>query len=237
MNHQISALLDKMESTTSAWETAGDNRYIFLKCYTIMSRNMAEGISAGRFADPEWVSRLMAVFADYYFEALFRYEISPDATPAVWRQAHACAEDTRVKTVQHLMLGINAHINYDLPLSLYDCLCHQWSSLEARERYLRKQDHNTVNAIIAESIDSVQDIILAPRSKALKMLDVALGRTDEWLIAKAITSWRSRVWNISEQMLGYCDNEEMRRSIIRNTEQDALKKADLILLGKSGILG
>ena len=53
------ALLDRMKTSIDTWETNGDRRAIFLACYALMTRNMLDGIDAGRFDDNGWVHRLV----------------------------------------------------------------------------------------------------------------------------------------------------------------------------------
>ena len=50
--------------------------------------------------------------------------------------------------LQNLLLGINAHINYDLVLTIYDMPAPEWERLTEEQRRRRFQDHCTVNVII-----------------------------------------------------------------------------------------
>ena len=116
------ATLARMTTLTDQWEAAHDRRAIFLGCYRLMTRNMLDAIEAGRFHDGEWVSRLLGRFANYYFAALERFEQDGANTPPVWKLAFDATRDEDVTTLQHLLLGVNAHINFDLVFSLYDLL-------------------------------------------------------------------------------------------------------------------
>lgn len=235
MGSDLDFLLEKMDSTANTWQRTGDRRYIFLQCYTLMSRNMVHGIHQNRFADASWVQNLMIIFARYYFDALYKYNIHPDQAPAVWRHTHELTRDNEINAVQHLMLGINAHINYDLPLSLFDCLCTQWYKLNEFKKAERRKDHNEVNKIIAETIDLVQDNIIAPHSPFFKFVDIALGKIDEWMISSMVSSWRSRVWEVSKELINHCHDEGTRNSIISKNEMHTLRIAESILLGRKTI--
>lgn len=59
-------------------------------------------------------------------------------------------------------MGVNAHINYDLVLTLYEMLLDEWWQLSKQEQAYRYQDHCKVNEIIAARIDQVQDELLNP---------------------------------------------------------------------------
>ena len=106
--------------------------------------------------------------------------------------------------LQRLFLGVNAHINYDLVLTLIDLLRDEWSHLDEHGIAHRLSDHRKVNEIIANTIDEVQDTILEREAPALDLIDKGLGRLDEMLIAKLITAWRDRVW---EQAVYLLDRE------------------------------
>ncbi len=204
-------LLDRMNAQAASWEQQGDQRCHFQRCYGMMSANMVQAIADRRFHDAAWVERLMLRFADYYYDALHLYDQQSDQTPAVWKQAHDATCHRRLHILQRLLLGINAHINYDLPLALYDCLRNEWPTADANARQRRRDDHETVNRVIAETIDAVQDDIIEPRSVAMALVDRLMGRTDEWLLAQLIRSWRTDVWHVAVQLLEAESDEERER--------------------------
>jgi hypothetical protein len=107
INAPVVARMDKL---VQQWEANADRRAIFLKCYMMMTRNTLLAIERHEFNDPEWVERLLHRFADYYFVALEAYEQNPSATPLVWQLTHNATRRKRVSPLQHLLLGVNAHI-------------------------------------------------------------------------------------------------------------------------------
>ncbi|MFD2200213.1 DUF5995 family protein [Shivajiella indica] len=227
MEH-INNLLKKMTKEFSDWENAGDQRHVFLQCYTLMSSNMYFSIQKKLFSDPDWVSILLVRFSDYYFDALDLYQSNHPNVPSVWKQAHDAAKNSDTHVLQNLLLGINAHINYDLPLALYDCLEDEWPYLQKEHIELRKNDHDLVNKIISSSIDDVQDSIIKPIAPTLAVLDKLMGRMDEWLLSKMIISWRSDVWKIS-QLLLEAKNPELREEIRQRQEYQVLKRGEQLI--------
>jgi hypothetical protein len=229
MQH-LDLLLQKMIQQADTWEESADRRYIFLRCYSMMSTNMVAAIREGQFEDPVWVSTLMQRFAEYYFVALDAYEHRAEHTSSVWKQAHEAAQHQELHVLQNLLLGVNAHINYDLPLSLYDCLCQEWTTLDDAQRRSRQNDHETVNAIISSTIDAVQDTVVEPASPIMAVVDQVLGRMDEWLLSQLITSWRQEVWNVAIRMLEATDAASLE-SIRQEQEQRVLEKGAELLGG------
>jgi hypothetical protein len=231
-NHQ--QVTDRMQSLIQQMENASDRRAIFLRCYLLMTQNMLKAIEVGEFTDPSWVSTLLDRFADYYFDALNAYELNSPATPAVWRLTHRAAGRSETLVLQNLLLGINAHINYDLVLTLVEMLEPEWRKLALQQREERYADHCHVNHIIGQTIDTVQDEVVEDYSPLLDVVDKMMGRIDEWLISRLITDWRDEVWDEAIHMLETADPDERQR-LRQQIEEAALKRADTILLNRSGI--
>ena len=219
----------RMQVLVDQWEQATDQRASFLACYLMMTRNMLAAIQEGRFHDCDWVSKLLHYFANYYFEALQAYEQDRAATPAVWLRAHTAAVETGTLTLQKLLLGVNAHINYDLVLTLVDLLDAEWESMQEQIRRERYEDYCHVNQIINETIDSVQDSILEVDMPAMDVIDRLFGGMDEWLISYLISDWREEVWQKALTMLTtHAPNE--REQIRQRLEAETLARAEAILL-------
>lgn len=227
MQH-LDLLLQKMIQQADTWEKSADRRSIFLRCYSMMSTNMVAAIRAGEFEDCEWVATLINHFASYYFKALTSYERNPAESPAAWRQAHQAAQHQKLHVLQYLLLGVNAHINYDLPLALYDCLSQEWSNLNETQRQSRQKDHETVNVIISKTTDEVQDTVIEPMAPLMAVVDQAMGRVDEWILSQMISSWRHEVWNVAIRMLE-APEFATRETIRKEQEQKALEKAEGLL--------
>ena len=211
------------------WEETSDRRAIFLNCYMLMTQSVLEAIEAGEFKDSIWVRALLHRFAGYYFEALGAYELDSPSTPAVWRLTHDAAREPKTLVLQNLFLGVNAHINYDLVLTLVDMLELEWRRLSADQREQRYSDHCHVNQIIKQTINAVQDVVVERYSPVMDVVDKILGPGDEWLTAQVITDWRDAVWQEALQLLEMGEpNERQRRR--EQIEAVTLKRAKIILL-------
>ncbi len=214
-----------MHEKAGQWEAAGDSRSEFLRCYAFMTGNMLHAVETSRFEDCSWVNRLLHLFADYYFIALEQYETDAATSPAVWRHAHDSTLNRRRNVLQNLLLGINAHINYDLALALRDMLAPEWTHLTETQRQSRYRDHRLVNTIIAETIDIVQDEVVEKSAPGMDVIDKIMGRLDERLLSGLITRWRENVWNDGLSLLLADDPETERLRI----EAKTLKRAELMV--------
>ena len=228
--------IERMQDLIFQWQEASDQREIFLSCYHLMTGNTLQAIDEGEFNDNQWVEELLGRFAGYYFDALDQYQRDDATTPAVWVLAFDAARDPDIQVLQNLIMGVNAHINYDLVLTLVDMLDPEWERLSEIERNLRYADHRHVNDIIGRTVDTVQDTVIEPRSPAMDIVDKVLGPIDEWVASRMIAHWRDEVWDRAVNMLETADPDE-RENLRLQTETTALKRAGAILFeeGPAGL--
>jgi hypothetical protein len=225
-----SPALLRMTALASQWEQEDDRRAIFLQCYAMMTRNMLDALEKGRFQDADWVDRLLSHFAEYYFQSLETYEDPDLRTSAVWQHAHSVAIDSDAMAIQNLILGVNAHINYDLVLATADILDPEWSRLDEASRQDRYEDYCLVNDIIGETTDNVQDLVLERIDPRLDVLDKLLGPVDELLTSHLIKHWRGEVWENALRMVEMTTLDE-REQLRLHIETASIQRADFIMHG------
>ena len=223
-------VIQQMQVLIQNWTDCNDSRRIFLSCYQLMTLNMLKAVERDEFFDSKWVNQLLNRFADYYFIALDQYETDPLAAPLVWQLAHNATRNSKAMAIQSLILGVNAHINYDLVLTLVDVLAPEWRTLDVSQRKNRYNDHDRVNTIIASTIDAVQDDILEPAMPFMEFVDTVFGRLDEHLISRLIRNWRENVWNHATHILSL-ENNQRKLELIGLVEKDALKIGRMIYRG------
>ena len=97
-------------------EAANDPKRIFHATYLRTTIAVAEEMERpGGFADPQWTERWDVAFADLYLEALKRLQAGEQPSRP-WAIAFGARRGLPV--LNSLLLGMNAHINYDLPQAL-----------------------------------------------------------------------------------------------------------------------
>jgi hypothetical protein len=215
-------VMEQMAAQVTQWQEAGDDKALFLDCYRMMTANVLSAVQAQEFNDSNWVGRLLAHFADYYFEALQEYQRSPTSAPQAWQLAHNAAADPHITALQKLLLGVNAHINYDLVLTLVDLLTDEWDQHSQMQRDSRYADHCQINQIVGQTIDAVQDQVLEPAMPLMALVDRMLGPVDELLISGLISQWRKLVWRNASSLLEM-DDTSQRAARIAEIEQEVLR--------------
>ena len=131
-----------------------DRRGYFTAMYARVTGRIAEAIDAGRFDDPERMDEFASAFASHYVGPL--REERP--APRCWQAAWDVAGDDRLLIVQHLLLGINAHVNHDLALTVVEVAASRGEIDSIRP------DFDAVNLVLAETYDElVGDLGLVSR--------------------------------------------------------------------------
>ena len=228
-------IIARMRSVCQGWNDAADQRAIFLSCYSMMTANMLAGIDRRDFDDPDWVDDMVQRFAGYYFDALTAYDRNPAAAPRVWQLAHDTCREADVWSIQKLLLGINAHINYDLVLTLDEMLGPEWADLSDDRRAARLCDYRQVNDIIASTVDAVQDEVLAQTMPIMRYIDLVMGPGDEFLLSRLLFRWRDRVWAYGVRLVEATDLEA-REGVIREMEEEAIHRATAIRMADGPLM-
>jgi len=164
-----------------------DRLGFFAVLYRTVTVAVKEGIAAGRFQDGPRMERLDIVFANRYLHAfdLHRRGLSPTNS---WRAAFAAGSSRRVVIMQHLLLGMNAHINLDLGIAASEvCPGDSLAGLE--------HDFNEINKVLATLETDVERevCLLSPWIDRLDHIDPRAGRViANFSIDKArAASWRT----------------------------------------------
>lgn len=89
---------------------ATDASGYFPALYSVVTSRIAAAIADGQFEDGPRMDRFATTFAELYVGA----HADRAAAARCWRATWDVAGDRRLLIVQHLLLGINAHVNYDL---------------------------------------------------------------------------------------------------------------------------
>jgi hypothetical protein len=196
----IHEALESLETTVAQLRARGDARAVFPNVYAVITRRVREAI-AGRegpaFAEPSWMSRLAGRFAEYYLETLVSSlrEESPAAT--AWQIAHEVSARRVTAPVQDAVLGINAHVNYDLALGTRDCIVADGHAHDTAMLRRYKHDFDAVNLILAAAVPECLELL--ERRYGCRVIRAAsvlspTRRVMGEVALRVLRVWRERVW-------------------------------------------
>jgi len=175
----------------------------FAALYRNVTIKVNEGILTGSFEDAARMERFDVAFANRYLDALERYRRGEELSKC-WRTSFRAAQNWHPIVLQHLLLGINAHINLDLGIAAAQ------TSPGTQLSGLRR-DFDSINNILWAMLDEVQDR-LALVSPSITLLDSVGGRSDEAIMNFSIKRAREAAWRVAER-LAPLGPEEMQKEI------------------------
>lgn len=125
----------------------------FAALYKRMTVAVENGIERGVFEEGERMNRLDVVFAQRYLDAYDAYNGGRHCSTS-WKCAFDCCGDDSLTVIQHLLLGVNTHINLDLAIAA--ATVSPGNSIDKLQN-----DFNKINDVIASLIDDVQESLCA----------------------------------------------------------------------------
>jgi hypothetical protein len=170
----------------------------FAAMYRKVTLAIQEAIDAGEFEDAERMSRLDVVFAQRYIEASAEFTAGKLPTDS-WQVAFDGASRRRPLIIQHLLIGMNAHINLDLGIAAA-------TVAPGAELAPLQGDFNTINAVLGRLVEGFTADI-AEVSPWIGLLDRIGGRADDALINFSIGVARIEAWDLAVQLAPLSDPE------------------------------
>lgn len=202
-----------------------DHNAVFALLYLRTTEGIRDHIRAGHFLDRPLLNREATAFARYYLDAFSAWERGHTSrVPAAWRMAFEAAADRELHTFGNMFLGINAHVNRDLPFVLYRLgMVGDDAGYDARY-----EDHGRVNAVLT-----------ATRPVAFPQIGLTLDRTifdPSLLPAMApdltdpllVPTWRQHAWEQAERLAAAPD-AAARAAVAADIEAHAAAVAEGII--------
>ncbi len=187
----IAEVLSELDVVLDRAIDRGSREGYFAAIYRKVTAKVAEGIATGFFDDGERMERLDVMFARRYLSALESFENQRPSMKS-WDLAFEATRKRRPIVLQHLLMGINAHINLDLGIAAASTAAG--SALPDLRR-----DFDRINEILATLIAGIEHD-LAEISPWIEFLDWIGGRHDEELIRFSIEIARTEAWRFATEL-------------------------------------
>jgi hypothetical protein len=202
-----------------------DHRAVFALTYLRTTEEFQRTITADPafFEDGPWVNHEDAVFADFYFRAYDSWASgNAGAVPGAWQIAFSAAASPNVTGAGDLLLGMNAHINRDLPYTLAAV------GLAKQDGSSRKTDHDHVNAFLENIADPLQIELAERYDQIFAITDAEPSPFDEEGVLAAVRLFRENAWRYAEQLLA-AQTDAQRQLVSQAIENQASAYALLIV--------
>jgi hypothetical protein len=194
----IDEVLERLREIVERSKATSDRLGLFAALYAVVTREVKRRIESGFFDDGARMNRLDTRFANRYLEAFDAFRAGGRPT-GCWRVALEAGTRSDLIVLQHLLLGMNAHINLDLGIAA--------AELFSRDELPGvRDDFARINVILTELLERSQEVI-ARFSPLLGILDQIGGKTDEQVANFSIERARADAWSHA-QILVRLEKEE-----------------------------
>jgi Family of unknown function (DUF5995) len=185
----IGELIGQMAALLESLQAAGDRRQYFHATYQRTTIAVASELRRGGFTDAVWVERWDVTFAGLSLDAL-ETALAGRRPARPWDIAFRAAGG--LPPLRRVLLGMNAHINYDLPQALLAVITDKQfddAALLAR----RQSDHQAIDAVLAARV-AAEDDELARISGPGSLPDRLLRPLNQLGTQRFLREAREKVW-------------------------------------------
>lgn len=183
-----------------------DHRAVFATTYLELTKTLRRVLRERPhfLRYPKYLYVEDALFANVYFRAIRDARRGRPIAEA-WRIAFEAAESADLNATQDMLLGINAHVQNDMPFVLAAL------GLRTRSGASRKEDHDAINEVLDRSYANV---VAAVRDRFDPQVELTNGEAtpaDDVLGLELVKGWREMVWRNAERLLNAEDDNERRQ--------------------------
>ena len=211
----IKEVLKQLDSIIEECIATNSRLGLFAYIYRRTTAEIASEIDLGNFEDNVRLEAMDVEFANLYLDAYKGYKNKEKISPS-WAFAFEQASEP-LTILQHIMLGMNAHINLDLSIATA-------STMSNKEISAIESDFNKVNDILFQITNELQDR-LNRVSPLMFILDWFGKNKDEKIIDFSMRKAREQSWNSANLLwsLGVGNNKvaikEMDKVVLKLSEQ------------------
>jgi hypothetical protein len=181
----INEVLVRMDQIVADCKANQSRIGYFAILYRQVTRRVRDGILAGEFEDNPRMELLDVLFAKRFIDAYEAWKTGQKPTQS-WKLAFEASNSAGHLVLQHLFLGINAHINLDLGIAASETML-------GKELSGIQGDFNKINSVLAELVDGVKANISTVSPIFGWLIPLAKGR-DEILLNFSIQIARDGAW-------------------------------------------
>ncbi|MER7245162.1 DUF5995 family protein [Kribbella sp. NPDC000426] len=194
------------------------HRRFFLSTYLRTTQAVGKAIDDARFEDPEWVEIWDVKFAELYLRAHDLQAHDVNLAPRPWRLAFEASRE--LPALGHVLLGINAHVNYDLPQALLEVISDD-DFLDPPLMDRRRRDHERIDGVLSERVAAEDEELAATGVRSL--LDHVLTPLNRLASQRFLRESRQKVWH---------NTFELQRARVGGTYDKRLAELEVLSAAK-----
>lgn len=214
----IAEVIDALDEIISESIKNNNPSGYFAALYRKVTIKVKEGIASGAFDDGPRMEKLDVAFAKRYLVAYASHRKNESVTES-WKITFRLEEQYWPIVLQHLLMGMNAHINLDLGIAAAEV--SKGENLADLE-----SDFNRINEILSSLVHEVQDN-LSLVWPALKYILKWSGKIDDYLVDFSMKLARDGAWKFANQFFEISDTGKETAIALR--DQKVAAKVNVIL--------
>jgi hypothetical protein len=187
----VAALAARMTDLLAEMDGDHDPARFFLGTYLRTTTAVGAALDDGRFEDARWVATWVVDFADRYLHALRGFRDGGPDVPRPWQLAFGAKPDLPPEA--HVLLGMNAHINYDLPLSLL-AMVPPAEFADPFRLDRRRRDHERIDGVLAARV-AAEDVALEGAGGRRTVVDRLIAPANRHAARTFLREARRKVWH------------------------------------------
>ena len=213
----IDEVISALEIIIAESEQTNNPAGYFAALYQKVTIRVKEGIASGYFDDGPRMAQLDVVFAKRYLDAYFSFQ-KGENTILSWQKAFELTTRYQPIVLQHLLMGINAHINLDLGIAAAKIA-------EGKSITDLENDFNRINEILSALVHEVE-ADLSEVWPTLKFILKHSGKVDDFLVNFSMKLARDGAWKFATQLSA--SPEDQIQSLIQIRDWKVAAKSSII---------
>jgi hypothetical protein len=208
--NEVIALLDEIVSES---ERNNNPLGYFAALYRNVTNKVKEGIQNNFFDDGPRMEKLDIVFALRYLDAYYAWQKNETVTKS-WQKAFEISNNYWPIVLQHLLIGMNAHINLDLGIAAAEV---------SKNKNLNdlENDFKKINEILSSLVNEVQNDLAEIWPKLKKILEKTK-KADDFLVDFSMKLARDGAWKFA-QIITKTPESEIEKLLKERDEKIAIK--------------
>ncbi|AZJ36889.1 DUF5995 family protein [Tenacibaculum singaporense] len=216
--HTIDDVIDILQDIINESTNNKSPLGYFAALYQKVTIKVKEGIQNNYFDDNQRMEKLDIIFAKRYIEAYYNYQNNIPITSS-WEKAFSIANKYWYIVLQHLLVGMNAHINLDLGIAAAEVS-------KGKDIQNLHSDFNKINDILSSLVNDVQDD-LAKVYPFLKKILTWTKDVDDFLVDFSMELARNGAWDFAVELANTPTNNI--ENTIHKRDIKITEKADLVI--------
>jgi hypothetical protein len=213
----IDEVIENLEQIIQTSKDEESTLGYFAALYQKVTITIKENLNTNYFEDDERMEKLDVIFANRYLSAYSDYQQGNKISKS-WKIAFDSSKNNSFIVLQHLLLGMNAHINLDLGIAASEI--SDKSTIDNLEA-----DFNKINEVLGSLVDEVQNDLARIWPTLFRILKF-FGKVDDLLVNFSMNIARNGAWKFANDLVNQ-DDESEKEALISTKDVKTEKFANL----------